>query len=124
MLPFESIASLGLFAAVTLLLALYTLTASGHFPRPARGGACINPAVLWGSLVIALASLAVALFAAWRLVPWYAAVVGGGLAILLAPLVLQKCSNRFVDGTASLMIFSGTAAAVSIILAVLLRNPS
>jgi len=124
MLPPESIVPLCLFADATLLLVLYGLIASGHFPRPAGSGAGINPAILWGSLVVALLSLAVALLAAWRLVPWYAAVIGGGLAILIAPLILQKFTDRFVDGNASLVVFSGTAAAVSVILAVLLRAPS
>jgi hypothetical protein len=124
MLPLESIVPLCLFAGMTLLLALYALTASGHFPRAVDDGGGINPAILWGSFVIALVSLAIALIAAWRLVPWHAAVIGGGLAILLAPLILQMFTNRFVDGNASLVVFSGTVAAVSLILAVLLRNPS
>jgi hypothetical protein len=41
------------------------------------------------------------------LIPWYAAVIGGGLAILAAPVVLQQFTDTFVDGLASLLSFAG-----------------
>ncbi|HEY6860178.1 MAG TPA: hypothetical protein VI358_10385 [Pseudolabrys sp.] len=41
------------------------------------------------------------------MIPWYAAVIGGGLAILAAPLVLQQFTDTFVDGRASLLSFAG-----------------
>ena len=50
------------------------------------------------SILIVLACLVVGLFAAWRLIPWYAAVISGGGGILVAPLVLQWFPDRFVDG--------------------------
>ena len=63
-----------------------------------------------------IASLVVALLAAWRLIPWYAAVIGGGFAILVAPLVLQQFPDRFVDGRASLLSFAAAGALLALLL--------
>jgi hypothetical protein len=72
--------------------------------------------LLYGAMAFAVLCLLAGLIAAWRLIPWYAAVIGGGGAILIAPLVLQKFPDRFVDGRQSLSIFAG----VGVVLAVLL----
>jgi len=45
----------------------------------------------------------------WRYVPWYAAVIGGGGAILIAPLALQPLPDHFVDGASALIVFSGAS---------------
>jgi hypothetical protein len=50
------------------------------------------------------------------LIPWYAAVIGGGLAILAAPLVLQNFTDRFVDGRGSLMSFAGAGGLLALLL--------
>ncbi len=63
--------------------------------------------ILYGAIAVAFASSLVAFIAALRLIPWYAGVISGGLAILAAPLVLQQFTDRFVDGRASLVRFSG-----------------
>jgi len=73
-------------------------------------------AVLWGSIVIAALCLVVALAAAWVLIPWYAAVIGGGGAILVAPLVLQWFPNRFVDGKRALIGFASAAMVLAAVL--------
>ena len=72
--------------------------------------------VLYGTITVAMTSLVVALLAAWRLVPWYAVVIGGGLAILAAPVVLQRFPDRFVDGRASLLSFATAAALLALLL--------
>ena len=77
------------------------------------GGGAI---VLYGTIAVALISLLAALFAAWWLIPWYAAVIGGGLAILAAPLVLQQFTDRFVDGRISLVSFAGAGALLAFFL--------
>ena len=82
MLPNESLIPLVLLAALLLVFSLHTLAASGQFPREHRTPALASGAgtiVLYGTIAVAMASLAAALLAAWRLVPWYAAVIGGGL---------------------------------------------
>jgi hypothetical protein len=119
MLPNESLIPLLLLAALLLVFCLHTLAASGQFPREHRAPALASGAgtiVLFGTIVVAMTSLAAALLAAWRLVPWYAAVIGGGLAILAAPLVLQQFPDRFVDGRASLLSFSAAAALLALLL--------
>ena len=43
-------------------------------------------------------------------------VIGGGLAILMAPLALQQFPDRFVDGRAALLSFAGASAALALLL--------
>jgi hypothetical protein len=65
--------------------------------------------VLWGTLAMAgLAGLA-ALATAWRTLPWYATVIGGGAALLFAPLLLQPLPDSFVNGRRGLLVFATAA---------------
>ena len=101
MLPEASLIPLVLFTALLLFVSLHALAASGQFPREHRAPALasgLGAFILYGTIAVAFVNLLVAFFAAWRLIPWYAAVIGGGLAILAAPLVLQRFTDRFVDG--------------------------
>ncbi len=106
-----------LLTALILAAALHGLAASGHFPRALQpSGAGIGPVILFGSVALAITGLACGIVAAVRLVPWYAAIMGGGLSVLAAPLVLQRFSDRFIDGRGALLTF----AAVNVALAILL----
>jgi len=119
MLPTSAMIPLVLFMALLLALALHALAASGHFPRQHRAAALASgsgPLILFGSIALAVVCVLVALAAAWRLIPWYAAVIGGGLAILCAPLVLQQFPDRFVDGRASLLAFAGAGIVMALLL--------
>ena len=119
MLPGETLIPLIVFTALLLVLSLHTLAASGQFPREHRAPALasgVGGIVLYGTIAVAIASLVVALLAAWRLIPWYAAVIGGGFAILVAPLVLQQFPDRFVDGRASLLSFAAAGALLALLL--------
>ena len=125
MLTTDAILPLVLFTLLMLMLSLHGLSASGHFPREHRATALSSRAsavILHGTIVIALASLIAGLWAAWRLIPWYAAVIAGGLAILAAPLVLQEFSDNFVDHRGSLLSFAGASAALAIMLLLLATN--
>lgn len=127
MLPIDAVPPLLLFVALLLALSLYALAASGHFPREHRAPALasgLGRVVLYGSMALALLCLLVGLTAAWYLVPWYAAVIGGGGAILIAPLVLQKFPDRFVDGRTSLLSFAtaGTVLAILLLLTAINRE--
>ena len=119
MLPEAVWIPLALFTTLLLFVSLHALAASGQFPREHRaptlmsGGGAI---VLYGTIAVALISLLAGLFAAWRLIPWYAAVIGGGLAILAAPLTLQQFTDRFVDGRTSLVSFAGAGALLAFLL--------
>jgi hypothetical protein len=119
MLPEAAIIPLALFTTLLLFVALLALAASGQFPREHRAPALASgfgAFILYGTIAVAFISLLIAFFAAWRLIPWYAAVIGGGLAILAAPLVLQQFTDRFVDGRASLMSFAGAGGLLALLL--------
>ena len=119
MLPEAVWIPLALFTSLLLFVSLHALAASGQFPREHRAPALMSGGgaiVLYGTIAVALISLLAALVAAWRLIPWYAAVIGGGLAILAAPLVLQQFTDRFVDGRTSLVSFAGAGALLAFLL--------
>ncbi len=119
MLPTDALIPIVLFMALVLAASLQALAASGHFPRPHRASAWASgfgPIILFGSMALVIVGLAAGTAAALRLIPWYAAIIGGGLSVLAAPLVLQWFPDRFVDGRGSLLAF----AAVSVVLALLL----
>jgi hypothetical protein len=117
MLSFKLLVPTLLFTALILAAALQGLSASGHFPRTAKGAASVpGPIVLFGSLALAIVGFVAGAAAALRLAPWYAAVIGGGLAVLVAPLVLQVFPDRFVDGRGALIAFGGASAGFAILL--------
>ncbi len=117
MLSAATVIPLVLFMALILVASLHGLAASGHFPRALRSSASgVGPIILFGSMAVAIAGLASGIVAAVRFIPWYAAIIGGGLAILAAPLVLQRFPDRFVDGRGALLTF----AAANLVLAILL----
>jgi len=105
-----------LFVALVLGAALHGLTASGHFPVRQKA-AVIGTPVLFGSIAVTIVAFLSGLAAALRDIPWYAAVIGGGLALLAAPLALQCFPDRFVDGRGALLVFSGGVAAMALLLA-------
>jgi hypothetical protein len=110
MLRSQAVFPLVVFAALMLALSLYGLAASGHFPREHRRAALASgagPSLLFGSMSLAVLAFAAGLWAAWRLLPWYAVVIGAGGPLLMAPLVLQRFSDAFVDGRGALVVFAG-----------------
>ena len=123
-MPLATIVPLVVFVALMLLTSLQALSASGHFPKSltlpalAQGS---GPMVLWTSIVVTAGSVVAGLAAAWMLVPWYAAVIGGGAAILLAPLALQAFPDRVVDGKIALIGFATAAAVLAALLCWLAR---
>lgn len=123
MLPAQSVLPLGLFMALLMALSLHGLAASGQFPREHRSpalGAGLGASILFASIAVAIASLLVGLTLAWRLIPWYAAIIGGGAVVLAAPLVLQSLPDRFVDGPGALIAFAGTGVALALVMVALL----
>ncbi|HZQ12119.1 MAG TPA: hypothetical protein VFB31_04850 [Pseudolabrys sp.] len=118
-MPLASIITLAAFVALMLAASLEALSASGHFPKasrlPATAQGC-GPAILWASMIATAASVIAALVAIWGVVPWYAAVIGGGGAILVAPLVLQNFPDHIVDGRAALIGFAAAAIGLAVLL--------
>lgn len=119
MMPASAVLPLLLLMMLVLALSLHGLAAAGHFPRKHRAPALRSFAgtlILFGSLTIAAICLAAALTAAWQRIPWYAAVIGGGAVALLAPLVLQRFPDRFVDSRGALIGFASAAALLTLLL--------
>ena len=124
-LPVESLLPLVLVALLLFAASLYGLAALGHFPRAARQDALLRgsgPIVLWGTIAVVTLSVIVALVAAWWLIPWYAAIIAGGIAILVAPLMLQYFSDAFVDGQRALLCFAAATTGLALILVWCLRG--
>lgn len=110
--------SLVMLMALVLSLSLYGLTASGHFPRehrPERLRTASGIAVLWGTMAAAAAAAVYAVVFAVQTLPWYAGVIGGGAALLVAPLILQPMPDAFVDGRRGLIAFAAASAVLAVI---------
>lgn len=108
--------ALVLFMALVLSVSLYGLTVSGHFPSEHRGEtlrSANGAAVLWVTMLICAAAAVYALLFASRTLPWYAAVIGGGGALLVAPLLLQPLPDTFVNGRRGLVTFALAAAVLA-----------
>ncbi|KAB2916738.1 MAG: hypothetical protein F9K29_10880 [Hyphomicrobiaceae bacterium] len=102
-------AELAVFMGQVLVLSMYGLTVSGHFPREFRAPSltsALGIAVLWSTLAVAACLTVFALAFAWRRVPTYAAVIGGGGMVLIAPLLLQPLPDSFVNGRRGLLVFT------------------
>ena len=97
------------FIALVLSVSLYALTASGHFPSEHRGETLRSgsgTAVLWLTMLVCAVSMVYAVGFASRTLPWYMAVIGGGGALLVAPLLLQPLPDTFVNGRRGLVAFA------------------
>ena len=109
-----------LFAAAALASVVGGVVVSGYFPRHARQSTMIGAASEIAVVVLALASLLAAVSAvllAAETLPWYAAVILGGLAIVAGPLVEQRLPVGLrvsVTGIAALTLMEGAVAAVSL----------
>jgi hypothetical protein len=108
--------SLVLLMGTVLLAALYGLAASGHFPAEYRGEKLqrgSGAVVLWATMVAAALAGIAAVVLAWRALPWYAIVIGGGATLLFAPLLLQPLPDSFVNGRRGLIVFSAGAVVLA-----------
>lgn len=117
-MAFPALSDLVLFMALVLVLSLYGLAVAGHFPVEHRspslrttGGA----AILWGTIALAALLAAVTLSIAWQRLAISAAIIGGGMALLAAPLLLQPLPDSFVNGRHGLLSFAGLALLLAII---------
>ncbi|MGP0090392.1 MAG: hypothetical protein ACLPKB_10620 [Xanthobacteraceae bacterium] len=116
-MPQDAVLPLALFMALMLSCSMHGLAASGHFPKEHRSAALsagAGPFVLFGSLLLSFLSLATGLMLAARMIPWYAAVIGGGAMVLAAPLVLQLFSDATVNGRVALIVLSGASAVLAV----------
>ena len=103
--------------ALLLALSLFGLAASGHFPYKHRAPALclgVGRLLLFGSIAIAIVCFATGITVVWRHIPWYAAIIGGGGVILIAPLAMHPLPDRFVDGASALIVFSGVSLLLTV----------
>ena len=116
-MSFEAWVALVLFMLLMAAVSLHGLAASGQFPREHRAAAfrsAAGAAILFGSIAVAALSLLAGLFFALQTIPWYAAVIGGGMPVLVAALLLRPLPDAFVNGRAALLLFSATAAVTAL----------
>jgi hypothetical protein len=109
---------LSLFMALVLVLSLYWLTVSGHFPEEYRAAPLKSAggrALLWGTIALCALLTLAALTFAWAHVPLYAAIIGGGLMVLIAPLLLQPLPDSFVDSRLGLLMFAGLGLGLALV---------
>jgi hypothetical protein len=109
--------ALVLFIALLLFAALTALAASGHFPPEHRAASLrsgVGRAILFGACAVAAFSLAVGIAVAWLVLPWAAAVIGAGAAMLAAPLLLRPLPDAFVNGRAALVAFASASALLAL----------
>jgi hypothetical protein len=107
-----------LFAALILSGSLQGLAVSGHFPRRRKGSASGSGTItLFGSMALTIAALIGGTATALHVVPWYAAVIGAGCALLAAPPVLSLFPDRFVDGRGAPLAFAAFSAALALLIA-------
>jgi hypothetical protein len=119
MLPTNAVFPLVIFIALLLAVSLHGLAASGQFPREHRAPALRSgggATILFGSIAVAIVCLLVGAVVAWRLVPWYAMIIGGGATVLATPLVLQRFPDRFVDGRGALVAFAGAGTLLALVM--------
>jgi hypothetical protein len=110
--------------AQVLVLALYGLTVSGHFPAELRTASLCSGSgalLLWGTIALAATASVLLVVFAWRRVELPFAVIGAGAMLLAAPLLLRPFPDRFVNGRRGLVTFAGLAAALSALAAWRLR---
>ena len=109
--------ALSMFMGLVLVLALCGLTVSGHFPAEARDPrlqTTIGKVTLWATIAVALL-VAVAAMALARRLPLYAAIIGGGAMLLIAPQLMRPLPDSFVNGRRGLLAFSALGLALTLL---------
>lgn len=107
--------AMALFVAQVLVLALYGLTVSGHFPAEHRRPSLrskTGTALIWITLGVAICAAVLSGMRAASL-PLAPAVIGAGAAVLFAPLLLQPLPDSFVDSPVGLITLSTAAAGLA-----------
>lgn len=115
-MPLPPWPALLLFMALVLIICLFIVIAAGHFPSEHRSEAFRTPvgvSVLWSTIILQIAATGLAAYFAFVSLPWYAAVIGGGLMALIAPLLLQPLPDSIVNGRAILLLMTLASGALA-----------
>ena len=100
------IPELALFSIVSLTVFMFVVVAAGMFPAEHRTSdlrGAAGSALLWISIVAVGAVAVRAVAFAVATLPWYAAVIAGGLMLLAAPFVLGLLPPRLVGNRAGIV---------------------
>ena len=111
-MPLPPWLELSVFMATVLIIFMFVVTVSGHFPVEHRATALTTPGgafLLWTTFLIAAVTALLAIVFVYRLIPTYAAVIGGGFMILIAPYTLHPFPDSFVNGRLLLILLAGAA---------------
>jgi len=76
----------------------------------------VGRVILFGACAVSALALLVGAVAAWAILPWPAAVIGAGAAMLAAPLLLRPLPDAFVNGRAALLAFASASALLALAL--------
>ena len=107
--------ALSIFMGLVLVFALCGLMVGGHFPAEARDPrlqTAIGKVTLWATIAVALLVAVSAIALAWRRLPLYAAIIGGGAMVLIAPQLLRPLPDRFVNGRRGLLVCAALGLAL------------
>jgi hypothetical protein len=118
-MPADAVLAVVLFIALVLCAGLTALAASGHFPPEHRDASLrsgMGRAILFGACAVSAFALLVGAAAAWAVLPWPAAVIAAGAAMLAAPLLLRPLPDAFVNGRAALLAFASASALLALAL--------
>jgi len=111
-------AALVLFSTLVLTIALFGLSLSGHFPTQAqklgRKDVATRAVVVSCIVVVGIAAAKTVGIALHHL-PAPMAIIGGGAALLAAPLVLQRFPDTFVDGLRGIVVLATISLALVLI---------
>lgn len=112
------VASVVLFFALVLAIALFCLCLAGHFPVEHQKPELRS----WHGRILFVASIILVVIAAAKAfgfalerLPAPYAIIAGGAALLFAPLVLQRFPDNFVDGRRGIAVFAALATALSLV---------
>jgi hypothetical protein len=115
----DAVPAVVLFIALVLSAGLTALAASGHFPPEHRAPSLrsgVGRGILFGDCAVSALALLVGAAAACAVLPWPAAVIGAGAAMLAAPLLLRPLPDAFVNGRAALLAFASASALLALVL--------
>lgn len=108
----------GIFTAMILVIAMFGLSLSGHFPLKNQKPELqdrLGRLVLIGSILVVALAAAKAMGMAIGTLPGPIAILCAGAALLAAPIVLKLFSDAFVDGRRGLIGLAVIASMLSIL---------
>ncbi len=110
--------ALVLFSVLVLTIALFGLSLSGHFPTQAQKLGqkdVLTRAVVVSCIIVVALATARTFGIALHHLPAPMAIIGGGAALLAAPLVLQRFPDTFVDGLRGIVVLATISLALVLI---------